>query len=90
MKFKIETVYDGVFWRGTDEYDEIASNIRDANLKVIEVKTQSKNDRVGIYTEINSLEELNRLVEAFGCHIVYGDKTADGVVIIEKYDTWRE
>ena len=29
-------------------------------------------------------------VHEFGCHIVYGDKTEEGIMIIEKYDTKRE
>lgn len=45
---------------------------------------------LNLYTEIETIEDLDILVHEFGCHIVYGDKTEEGIMIIEKYDTKRE
>ena len=90
MKFKIEKVFADVFYKGTDDYHEITSNIINANLKVIEVVAPYSPNSVYIYTELNSFEDLNRLVEVFKCNIVYGAKTEDGTMIIEKYDSYRE
>lgn len=89
MKVKIHKVYDWKFRKGSDEYNEITSDLQQANLPVIEEDAEWEN-YVDIYTEISTLEDLNRLVDAFGCQIVYGDKTSDGIMIIEKYDTYRE
>lgn len=89
MRAKIHKVYDWHFYKGSDEYNEITSDLRRANLPVIEEDAGWKN-YVDIYTEISTLEDLNRLVDAFGCRIVYGNKTVGGILIIEKYDTYRE
>lgn len=89
MKVKISQVYSWEYYKGGEEYNDIVSCLKAARLPIIEKDATYEPD-VEIYTEISTLEDLNRLVDAFGCHIVYGDKTSDGIMIIEKYDTYRE
>lgn len=89
MKVKIHKVYDWHFYKGSDEYNEITSDLQRANLPVIEEDAGWEN-YVDVYTEISTLDDLNRLVEAFECQVVYGKKMDNGAIIIEKYDTYRE
>jgi len=35
---------------------------------------------LNLYTEIETIEDLDILVHEFGCHIVYGDKTEEGLI----------
>lgn len=45
-------------------------------------------DEYELYTEINSLGELNKLVKSFNTPIVYS--LSNNVIFIEKYDSNRE
>lgn len=40
---------------------------------------------INIYTEINTIDDINRLVKEFGCHIVYGDTDGDALL-----NQWNE
>lgn len=88
MKVRIEDVWNCDFCQEGDKYKEITFEIKRAGLPVLE----ELNERgcINIYTEINTLDDINRLVKEFGCHIVYGDTNEDGYTIIEKYDSYRE
>lgn len=85
MKFQIVTTFDDEFYKGGEEYNEIISNLKNAKLDIIEEPDWDNTNWVYIYTEINSIEELNRLVEEFNCPVVYGEKTIGEIIIIEIY-----
>lgn len=85
MKVKIETKLHLYYYKGEYTYDKIISELKSVNLPIIEGQFKSKRKNcIAIYTELNSLDDLNKLVKAFGCHIVYGNKDKDGTIIIEK------
>lgn len=88
MKVRIEDTWHYKFYKNTDSYHSIISEIKKAQLPITEVEV--KENVVIVYVEIQTLDDLNRLVEAFGCHIVYGDTDDDNIIIIEKYDGYRE
>lgn len=85
--------YDLFFW---DDYEPIEEELKQAGFPVYkELRPSGKDPLYGlpetgyaIYTEIDTLEELNRLVKTF--KIVVYSFNAENEVEIEKYDDFRE
>lgn len=90
MRVSIQDTWNWCYTKGSSDYDEMTSELKKAQLPIIEVPHEKRQNNVHLFTEIKSLEDLNRLVEAFGCHIVYGDTDEHGTIIVEKYDDYRE
>lgn len=88
FKVKIITSNMNVFERGDIYLRSLEDSLFESSLPVI--KEMIDDNTLSLYTEIETIDDLDILVNAFGCHIVYGDKTEEGNVIIEKYDTKRE
>ena len=92
MKFQIESVQAcNHAWRVEDRFEEMLKLYPYLKDKITELPDDNRNI---ITIEINSLEELNDLVNGCGCHVVY-DATNDvdddgfnGVITI--YDDYME
>lgn len=89
MKFQIESVQAcNHAWNIEDRFDEIIKLYPYLEDKV----TKSSDDKIVI--EINTLEELNDLVEGCKCHVVYDatngvdDDGVNGIITI--YDDYME
>ena len=92
MKFQIESVQAcGHAWRVEDRFEEMLKLYPYLKDKITKLPDDNRNI---ITIEINSLEELNNLVEGCKCHIVYdatNDVDDDGVNgIITIYDDYME
>lgn len=92
MKFQIESVQACNYaWRAEDRFEEILKSYPYLKDKITELPDDNRNI---ITIEINSLEELNNLVEGCKCHIVYDatndvdDDGLNGVITI--YDDYME
>lgn len=81
------TNYNVKYKNDSEKVDTIKNQVEKAGLKLIQITNIY--GLVELFVEINTIEELNRLVEQFGCHIVYGDKLKD-YYVIEIYSTYRE
>lgn len=97
MKVRITATsnkWDLFFW---NDYEPIEEELKQAGFPVYkELKPSSYSPLLGlpesgyaIYTEIDTLDDLNRLVKAFGKIVVYSFNS-DNEVVIEKYDDFRE
>lgn len=92
MKFQIESVQAcGNAWREEDRFEEMLKLYPYLKDKITKLPI---NDRNIITIEINTLEELNDLVNGCRCHIVYdatNDVDSDGVNgVITIYDDYME
>ena len=93
MKFQIESVQaSNHVWRVEDRFEEMLKLYPYLKGKITELPDGNRNI---ITIEINSLEELNDLVEGCKCHIVYDatndvddDDGLNGVITI--YDDYME
>lgn len=92
MKFQIESVQAcNHAWRVEDRFEEILKLYPYLKDKITELPDDNKNI---ITIEINTLEELNDLVEGCKCHIVYDatnevdDDGVNGIITI--YDDYME
>lgn len=90
MRVALQDTWNWSYGKDSEDYNQLTSDLEKAQLPIIEVPHEKWHNNVYLFTEINSLEDLNRLVEAFGCHIVYGDTDEHGTIIVEKYDDYRE
>lgn len=87
MKVKITASSVWTFYNNDEDTRRIIRQIKKAGLPVIKEKFQHSS-AIDIYTEINNLEELNKLVASFCAPIVYS--ISNNQIEIEKYDTYRE
>lgn len=92
MKFQIDSVQAcNHAWRVEDRFEEMLKLYPYLKDKITELPDDNKNI---ITTEINSLEELNDLVNGCRCHVVYDatndvdDDGLNGVITI--YDDYME
>ena len=92
MKFQIDSVQAcNHAWRVEDRFEEMLKLYPYLKDKIIKLPDDNRNI---ITIEINSLEELNDLVEGCKCHIVYDatndvdDDGLNGVITI--YDDYME
>ena len=92
MKFQIESVQAcNHAWRVEDRFEEILKLYPYLKDKITELPDDNRNI---ITIEINSLEELNALVNGCRCHVVYDatndvdDNGLNGVITI--YDDYME
>lgn len=88
MRARLTRAQSSVFSDSDAESHEFIKEIEKAGLSV----TKEPANYEGFYeyyTEINSLEELNRLVKSFGYPVVYS-LCRNGEFEIEKYDDYRE
>ncbi|MDB0679378.1 hypothetical protein [Barnesiella intestinihominis] len=88
LKVKLITSSMNTFKRGDIYLRSLEDSLFESRLPVI--REMIDTNTLNLYTEIETIEDLDILVHEFGCHIVYGDKTEEGIMIIEKYDTKRE
>lgn len=97
MKVRITATsnkWDLFFWNNSDPIEQ---ELKQSGFPVYkELRPSGKDPLYGlpetgyaIYTEIDTLDDLNRLVKAFGKIVVYGFNS-DNEVVIEKYDDFRE
>lgn len=96
MKIRITATsnYGDLFFR--NDFEPIEQELKQAGFPVYkELRTNNHpifsnepESGYAIYTEINTLEELNRLVKTF--KIVIYSFNSDNEVEIEKYDDFRE
>ena len=92
MKFQIESVQAcNHAWRVEDRFEEMLKLYPYLKDKITELPDDNRNI---ITIEINSLEELNDLVNGCRCHVVYDatndvdDDVLNGVITI--YDDYME
>lgn len=81
-------------WAYTDDNKEVKKLVDEIKRAGLPVWTNKTDDpdcprEIEIVTEITELYDLNKLVKSFGAKIVYNIRV-DGVIYIEKYDTFRE
>lgn len=91
MIAKIQATRPWYLTDGDPDANEIVDQVINAGLPVTKEYNNFPKSLPGefqLYTEIKTLEDLNRLVESFGTRIVYS--VEDGEIDIEKYNDYRE
>lgn len=87
MRARLTRAQRSEFSDSDAESRKFIKEVEKAGLKVTK-EYAGWEDYYEYFTEINTLEELNRLVESFDCPVVYD--LCDGELEIEKYDDYRE
>lgn len=85
MRIRVRKIWDYEFKKDQEELIELENDLNSAGLPIIK---EEERGYIQLYTEINTIEELNKLVESFKCPIVYD--VENGKSTAEKYDNYRE